>query len=209
MKRKAITLTELLIAVSLMATIILAAASFDTASSTFLKSSERRVTLMNELTLILDYLHKDVETDSGWIGDGWQSDPTMTRMNGMSAISSDGHGNTTSATQESIFFFQDNNTPSNFSDNTRVTYTFYSSTVSNATSHVTSGFVTRQVGAGSAARLTNRYIGSGTPASYDNCCFTLSSLGLRYDTSLPVDNGTNPEVYANNVVLCAPGRSGQ
>jgi hypothetical protein len=63
--RKAVTLTELLIAVSLMMVVILGAASFDIASRNFLNSSERKTQVLNELTLILEYLDKAATTAHG------------------------------------------------------------------------------------------------------------------------------------------------
>jgi len=56
---KAITLVELVIAISLMSVVILGATTFDTSSRKFLGSSERRAAVLNELNLVLDYMQKD------------------------------------------------------------------------------------------------------------------------------------------------------
>lgn len=58
--RKSATLMELMIAVVLLALIVLAAGSFEVASRYFLRSTETKVEALNELTLVLEHLHKNI-----------------------------------------------------------------------------------------------------------------------------------------------------
>ena len=58
--KKAVTLIELLIAVFLLTAIILGVISFDVASRKFLRSSERKVEVINNLTLVLEHIDKNV-----------------------------------------------------------------------------------------------------------------------------------------------------
>lgn len=58
--RKSVTLGELLIAVTLLGVIILGTIAFDTASRELLRSSERRVEVVNDATFILEHIHKNV-----------------------------------------------------------------------------------------------------------------------------------------------------
>ena len=58
--RKSTTLIELLIAVSLLSVVILAAATFDIASRNFLRASQRKAEVVNDATLVLDHMHKNI-----------------------------------------------------------------------------------------------------------------------------------------------------
>lgn len=65
---KAITLMELIVAISLLGVIILGVASFDLGSRQMFKSSERKTQVMNEAALILDRIAKDAITGIGDVG---------------------------------------------------------------------------------------------------------------------------------------------
>jgi len=62
---KALTLTELIVAISLLGVIIIGVASFDLGSRQMLKSSERKTQVMNAAALILDRISKDALTGIG------------------------------------------------------------------------------------------------------------------------------------------------
>jgi len=65
--KKSITLIELIIAMTLLGVIVLGATTFHIASEKFLSSSERKTQVLNELTLILQHLHKNVLVATGSI----------------------------------------------------------------------------------------------------------------------------------------------
>ncbi|MFA5272227.1 MAG: type II secretion system protein [Candidatus Omnitrophota bacterium] len=65
---KALTLTELIVAITLMGVIILGVVSFDFGSRNMLKSSERKTQVMNQAALILDRISKDALTGIGDLG---------------------------------------------------------------------------------------------------------------------------------------------
>lgn len=62
---KALTLMELVVAISLVGVIILGAASFDIGSRQMFKSSEGKTQVINEAALILDQIAKDALTGIG------------------------------------------------------------------------------------------------------------------------------------------------
>lgn len=57
--KKTFTLTELLLAISLLAVIILAAYAFNTTSSMFLRSSDVKTEVLNEATRIMEHISKN------------------------------------------------------------------------------------------------------------------------------------------------------
>lgn len=63
--KRAVTLVELLIAISLMAAIVLGAMAFDTASRRFFVSTRQDVVLLNELGLVLDHLNRNINLATG------------------------------------------------------------------------------------------------------------------------------------------------
>ncbi|MBN3039715.1 MAG: hypothetical protein JW867_01145 [Candidatus Omnitrophica bacterium] len=99
-KKKALTLVELFIAMTLMVAIVMAAFSFDLASRKFLSSSEEETVLLNELGLIVDYISRDVSRATGDFnnqGLGWQMGKLFVRVD-------------------------DNNTPWNYDDDDSIQY---------------------------------------------------------------------------------------
>jgi hypothetical protein len=58
--RKSLTLVELLISVALMGVIILGAFAFENASRKLLRTSERKVDVLNDLTFVMEHFHKNV-----------------------------------------------------------------------------------------------------------------------------------------------------
>lgn len=59
-KKECATLVELILAIVLLGVIILGVAAFDAASNNLFTISKRKTQVINELTLILDYIGKDV-----------------------------------------------------------------------------------------------------------------------------------------------------
>jgi len=60
MMKRGVTLTELIVAIVLLGVIILGVSSFHLASDSFLRSSETKVEVVNELTFVLEHLHKNI-----------------------------------------------------------------------------------------------------------------------------------------------------
>ncbi len=65
--KKSVTLVELLISIALLGIIVLGSAAFHLSSERFLSSSERKIQVLNELTFILQHLHKNILTATGTI----------------------------------------------------------------------------------------------------------------------------------------------
>ncbi len=65
LKRQAITLVELLIAIVLLGMIVLGATAFDSASHSFFKQSRQKARVANELNMILDHIGKYMEQAVG------------------------------------------------------------------------------------------------------------------------------------------------
>jgi hypothetical protein len=63
--KKTITLIELLIAISLLLLIVLGAGAFHIASERFLRSSETKVSVVNDLTYILEHINKYISLATG------------------------------------------------------------------------------------------------------------------------------------------------
>ena len=63
------TLVELILAISLLGVIVLGAATFDKASHYFLRSSERKARILNELNYIWEHLHKNIVSAEGNVND--------------------------------------------------------------------------------------------------------------------------------------------
>jgi Tfp pilus assembly protein PilW len=63
--KKAVTLTELIVAILLMSAIVLGAVAFDLASRRLFVSTERDTVLLNELALVLDHLDRNIKFAEG------------------------------------------------------------------------------------------------------------------------------------------------
>ncbi len=66
-KRSAMTLIELLLSLIFLMVILLAATSFHLSSEEFVRSSQRRAAVMNDLSFVLDHLHKNITQVTGTI----------------------------------------------------------------------------------------------------------------------------------------------
>jgi len=85
---KAITLMELIVAISLLGVIILGVASFDLGSRQMFKSSERKTQVMNEAALILDRIAKDAIMGIGDVG----NPAITTTATTLNIVQDDGNG---------------------------------------------------------------------------------------------------------------------
>lgn len=65
--RKSLTLTELLMAAALLGVVVLGASTFHIASDSFLRSTERKTQVLNELTYVIDHLSKNIGLGAGTI----------------------------------------------------------------------------------------------------------------------------------------------
>lgn len=65
--RKSITLVELIISMVLFGVIVLGAVSFHLSSERFLGSSERKTQVLNDLTFVLQHIHRNVIETTGSI----------------------------------------------------------------------------------------------------------------------------------------------
>lgn len=63
--KKSVTLVELIISITLLGVIILGATAFHLSSERFLSSSEKKTQVLNELTFILQHLHKNILPATG------------------------------------------------------------------------------------------------------------------------------------------------
>lgn len=70
MSKKAVTLVEMLVSISLLSVIIMAATSFDFASRKFVNSSQRKSLAVNEASLILEHIQKYASFVHGFDGAG-------------------------------------------------------------------------------------------------------------------------------------------
>ncbi|MCF7869874.1 MAG: prepilin-type N-terminal cleavage/methylation domain-containing protein [Candidatus Omnitrophica bacterium] len=66
--KNSLTLIELIIAIVLLGVIVLGAPAVYNASLGFLRSSNRKAQVLNDLTYLLDHLDKNVYLATGWIG---------------------------------------------------------------------------------------------------------------------------------------------
>lgn len=65
--KKSVTLVELIISIALLGIIVLGASAFHLASERFLSSSDKKTQVLNELTFILQHLHKNILTATGTV----------------------------------------------------------------------------------------------------------------------------------------------
>jgi len=124
--KKAVSLTELMIAISLMAVIILGAAVFDVTSHKFMSVSERRTALENDLGYVQDYFSKDAANA-----------PALSAANGLTSASCG-----TNCTR--IYMRHDTGTPANAADDVNIAYEFNSNnhTISRNGQVLTNRYVT-------------------------------------------------------------------
>lgn len=173
--KKAITLTELMIAISLMGVVILGAVAFDSASRRLMGSSERKTAVLNELSLIADYFHRDGSLCSG----GTDLDACYRRGPSPAGVLN-------------VCMMQDVNTPWLYSDDALLTYIFDTNnhTIMRNGETISNRFMT------TAGNLNN---------SVSNDSVTVWPIVLRYNPALGADDSTNPEISGNIAAFCTGG----
>ena len=175
--RKAITLVELIISMTLFGVIILGAVAFSLSSEKFLSSSENSTEVLNDLTFILQHVHKSFLVATGDINN-----------QGVAFLV-----NTVTIRQDLNLNGNSLNTPGNYSDDRTVAYRF------------AGGQVTFDVSKGGVSNptvvLTNFFIDLGAPNAFGLSLnvldggLAISNLTLRLDPTNPVvDPRTNPQV---------------
>lgn len=174
--KKSITLAELMIAITLLAVVILAAGAFDIASKGFLRSSDRKAKVINELSYVTDHLQRII-----LLATGDANDP------GIIASGT----NLTLRLDISPVTFLPRNTPT-YADDAWVRYR-----ISGDEIQFCSNF---NNGAGSCSvtweTITNRFVNPGSfgfNLTADGV-IEVSNLSLRYDPSAAVEFRNNPEI---------------
>ena len=173
--RKTVTLTELILGVVLLGMVILGVGAFNAASHQLLASSERKTQVINELTFILDQLHRDI-----LLGIGDVNNPS---------INVNAAGNTLTIRQD-IDLATGNplNTPGDYTDDAMITYVFG---VANPNQITANGQV-----------LTSRFIaGPNFAVSIVNGGVQLADINIRFDPNNPaIDPLENPQVSMTDAV---------
>jgi len=211
-KKTAITLIELIIAISLMSVVVLGAISFDSLSRKIVNSSERKAVVANDLTLALDYLQKSINYSVGTapenVGLGkyaTEYPALMVRLDtvggtipGTPPIAVDGKANRFYVRYDNAT----NPTPSDFSDDVYERYSFCNSSMSLC--QFMGGNYTVALYKNSQYNIITSRL---TYMDYElsNGCFKINNMTLRYDPYSAVDNATNPEVSVANITFCSQG----
>ena len=197
--KKAITLVELIIAISLFGLIIAGVMAFDSASREFFQSSERATDVLNELTFVLEHIQKNVMLA---IGDADDSGMTLTNPR---------VGDYTLVIRQDINRVNGviNNTPEDYSDDRFVTY------------NIDSGQNTISVaelfdGAAYVPEVLTRKLFLDPNSTYSTVDFTLKddlelqiiALALLFDISKPEDPRTNPRVEVKDQSFFPLSQSG-
>lgn len=179
--KKSITLIELIIAMTLMSVVILGTMSFDQASRQFLQSSERKTVVLNEMTYILEHIHKNTLPVTGSLpgGDGFGEQNCL------------GRSMRVQAQPERWVYYSLSGAAGN--------ELYYCSDWNGATDtcNVAGEILTQ--------RLVNAFCpfpNIHDPVNVLDCKFT-----LRYDPALPVDPSTNPEVSSGDIAFAPVGIS--
>lgn len=175
MIKKAITLIELLIALVLFLVIIMGAVSFDLAGRRFLRSSERKTEVLNDLTFILEHLFKNVSLATGDINSEGIKVPDGDHLRVRLDLNSPP-------------------TPSDYSDDLWIEYRINGNNlefcsdfnITNSTCRVNYEIISSRLipDISPAASFSKRYPNQAV----------ISNLRLRYNPLIPSDPAENPEV---------------
>ena len=170
--KKATTLTELVIAVSLMAIVIFGAVSFDVASRSIMGTSERKVSIVNDFSLVADYFHKDASKATAYSG-----------TNSCFYITNPSSGVVNVAMQ------QDVSNPASSADDVYVTYSFnYPAKTIYRNGEAMTNHYANEV---ALAQFVS-----------DNSSINIVDLGLRFDVANVANASTNPEARGNVTGYC-------
>ncbi len=165
--RKSVTLVELIISTVLLGVIILGAIAFHLSSERFLTSSETKTQVLNDLTFILQHLHKNILLATGDISKRGISTSGVTILR----------------------IRQDRNTPrtpANYADDIWVRYEFRPNPNHD---------VRFRVGSGAWETLSKYYVGDvGFRMDLINGGVRVRNLAMRLDPTSAEEPRTNPEV---------------
>jgi hypothetical protein len=190
--QKTLSLMELMVGISLLGIIILGVTAFDAASHRFLRSSERSVEVLNELTYILEHIAKNVEVATGDITDA--------------GIVIDESGGTEDLNMTIRIDQNDPPTPGDYSDDTLVRYYYDASPPLHAEKILY--FYPNYTGNPNderevlSYRVTNIIVSNST--SND---LIINNLTLRYNRDEDINNSTNPEVTIENITFISSSHS--
>lgn len=179
MRKKSITLLELIIAVSLLAVILLGVSAFDVAGRSFLMSSERRSQVLNEQTFILEHLSKNINNAAG---DAASPGIVISKGGGVSRLD---------------LRHEANDTPGNYSDDDWVRYEFISN------SHEMR-FYPDAGDTSDFEVLSSRVVAFDFdffPSSSSIIGIVIDDLRIRYDPAKVIKSRDNPEGVLSNLEL--------
>lgn len=168
MMKKSVTLVELIISIVLLGVIVLGATAFHLSSERFLSSSEKKTQVLNDLTFILQHLHKNILLATGDITDRGIDPSGVTTLR----------------------IRQDKRvprTPANYGDDVWVRYQFRSNPNHDVRFRVE--------GVGSWETLSTYYVGDiGFGMDLIDGGVRVRNLAMRLDPTSPENPSTNPEV---------------
>ncbi len=194
MIKRSLTLVELIIAIVLLGVVVLGVMAFDSASRQFLRSSERKVEVLNELTLIMEHIHKNT-----LLGIGDANNPAI------AVTESPGGVFNVTIRQDLATNGNPLNTPQNYGDDRAVRYIFDTRAGNNSVTYAVlnsgGGVVETQVLANNMLRLTDESgtltldmqrtsLGEGVMAGG----IVINNLTFRMRADEEYDAKDNPEV---------------
>jgi len=174
--KKSVTLIELLISITLLGIIVLGATAFHLSSERFLGSSEKKAQVLNDLTFVLQHLHKNVLSGTG----DYNNPGIDVSVDGVLTIRQDidAAGNP-------------NFTPADYSDDRIVVYTFGIAASPNSIMFSNDDGATWE-------ELTRCFIDLGAPNAFIinvvDGGVEITNFGLRLEPGSAVDPSSNPEV---------------
>ncbi len=180
-KIRSFTLVELILTILLLSVIILAATSFDYTSLFLFESSRKKSVIINEMSLVLDHIHKSAIHITGDVND--------------SGINVD------SGNQAVNLRVDVNDTPCDYSDDIWVRY---ECTNVNSNQYKID-FCSDASSPSSCYTLTKKVVKKdGNLFRFDKISpneFSCSNLALRYDPTKNMHIRKNPEVYMPEAVI--------
>ena len=185
--KKGLTLVELIIAISLLGVVVLGAISIDSFGRGLFSGTDKRTTLLNELSLTLDNIAKDIQIAIGDINDP-----------GIKNVGYDGGSNAWRMRMR-----QDvNGTPENYADDKYVAWFFYldgSGRIMRDSGPVSGDWALVDPEQFSSYSFID--LGGAQPfsISYSNGVVEINNLALRYDPAEVDDPRLNPTVTTTDL----------
>jgi hypothetical protein len=182
MMKRSITLLEMILAMSLLGTILIATTGIDLAARSFFKASDYRVRVANDLSFIFDHIQSFAALSSGWQDSAGYSIPSNSTLR----IRLDG------------------STPNQFDDasDTWVEYDFNSV---NNTIVFCDNFVVGTGCVGSSEILSSRIVPNSDSSPFFTVSGADSTLSLdisaRYDPDSSASRRDNPEINLKTTVF--------